>query len=318
MDKLLNIVKWIFNPFFVQKTDQLKVVALCVVVATTFWFLNAFNKTYTTVFSFPIAYNYDKEKYIPLEPLKTSVEISLTGQGWDLLKEAFSVENEPILITPSKLPGIEFISARVIENRSLSLLERFQINEILTDSLKCNFDYKISKLVNLKLPLDSISLGNGYAIVSDIEVTPKQVHISGPASVLEGLRDTMRLKLHEIVEDDFDDEIALDFPQSVISALEEVNIRFDIAPYIEVTRTLPYTIVNKNSNLAFRPKKILVKAYLPEKFQKNLVDSTIKLQLDLTHFTFEKDTVLPVQIMGFPKFVKYVTVEDSSIYITKK
>ena len=318
MNKVLNITKWIFNPFLVKKPGQVKVVVLCIAVATTFWFLNAFNKTYTTTYSYPLHYNYDEGKFIPVESLKSSVEISLTGQGWELLKEAFSLEHKTIELSLSNLPGTEVIDQSVILRSSKDILDKFEVNRIFTDSIKCNFDYKVSKLINLTLPLDSINLSNGYAIISEVKIEPSQIYITGAASVLDNVSENYVIDLHEEVDDDFDDDVEIDFPDGVISDLEEVNVVFDIAPYILIEKTLNYQVLNNSdTSLKLTPSYLDVKVYLPEIYEDQLTDSSFSIELDLTDFEYSNDTFFYPEVIEKPDFVKKVVFEDSVIQITK-
>ena len=51
-------------------------------------------------------------------------------------------------------------------------------------------------MINFSLPADSIKLENGYAIVSEIKITPNQIYITGPASILDTIPENYILKLN--------------------------------------------------------------------------------------------------------------------------
>lgn len=319
MNEIVNITKWIFNPFLVKKPEQVKIVALCITVATIFWFLNAFNKTYTTTLSFPVEYQYDKEKFTPLAKLNPTINISITGQGWDLLKETFSLESEYIKIKPQKLPGINFINPESLLDSTKEQLSKFTINRIYTDSVKYHFDYKVSKLINISLPIDSIKLENGYAIVSEIQITPNQVYITGAASILDTIPENYIIDLKQEIDDDFNDEIQLNFPKEINSETNEVNINFEIQPYIEIVKDIKYNVINlKDTTLKFKPEVLELKVYTTEKYEDSINDSMFVYDLNMKKFSFESDTFLkPKLTTKIPSYIKRIVLEDSLIYISK-
>ena len=319
MVKFLNITKWLLNPFLVRKPGEVKVVVLCIAVATTFWFLNAFNKTYTTTLSYPLTYNFDQEKFIAIGDLSSTVDISLTGQGWDLLKEAFNIDEKAIKITPNKLPGNGLISTEAITDSTKEILSKFEVNKIVSDSIVFNFDYKVSKILKLNLPVDSIKLENGYAIVSDVEINPKEVHITGASKILDTIPENFILTLDEEIDDDFDDEITLKLPKKVIAENNEINISFEIEPYIEVVKKVNLVVKNNSDSLIeFDPERIEVNLYTIEKYKDSISDSLYTYELDLKNFEFEKDTYLLPKLIGkTPDFVEKIFIEDSLIYLEK-
>lgn len=318
MGELQKIGRRIISPFLLQKPEHLKVVVLCIAVATTFWFFIAFNKTYTTVFSYPINYIYNQDKLIPINKLTQSVNISLTGQGWDLLKEYFAIDKKYIDIELPNSPGIEFINEDRFRASAINSFNKVKINSVLADSIFCNLDYKISKLVKLSLPKDSIVLNNGYAISSDIVIKPNEIYITGPASVVKLVEDTFQLSLLDEIDDDFDDDVKLNLPSRILCENENVIVNFDISPYIEIEKEFNYQVKGlTDSLLIFEPKKLIGNCYLPENLEELLNDSSIIITLDLTNFVFEKDTNIPISEVFKPDFIRKVVLEDTLIRISK-
>ena len=318
MSKLKNIGKRIINPFLLKKPEHLKVVVLCIAVATTFWFFIAFNKTYTTVFSYPINYKYNKEKLIPVNKLTQYVEISLTGQGWNLLKEYFSIDKRDIDIELPNEPGKTVVNEAQFIASASNIFKNVTINSVFSDSIFCNLDYKISKLVALYLPKDSIILNNGYSISSDIIIDPKEIYITGPASIIDLVNDTFQLTLLEEIDDDFDDDVKLNLPDRVLCENDEVVVSFDISPYIEIEKEFSYSVIGgSDSLLILEPKSIIGSCYLPENLEDLLNDSSISINLDLTNFVFKKDTFIPISEIIKPDFVRKGVLEDTLIQIRK-
>jgi hypothetical protein len=82
-----------------KKLSNLKVVVLCILAATTFWILNALNKdNYNTIVDYPIQWEFDRENFMPVKPLPESVQIQISGNGWDLLRKYFNLNEPPFSI----------------------------------------------------------------------------------------------------------------------------------------------------------------------------------------------------------------------------
>ncbi|MCY4418820.1 MAG: hypothetical protein OXB93_03120, partial [Cytophagales bacterium] len=86
-----------------------------VFVAFVFWFLNAFNRTYTASLDFPIEFSYDEETVVVVDELPKEILLNISGAGWDILKTTSSLLSPPLLITiPS--PSTRYLSSRSLFN----------------------------------------------------------------------------------------------------------------------------------------------------------------------------------------------------------
>ena len=302
-----------------KKSEHVKVVVFCIIGATTFWFFIAFNKTYTTVFSYPINYTYNKAKFIPLSDLKSTVKISLSGQGWDLLKEYFSLDKKKIDIKLYNRLGKATIRLTQFEESVNNTFTKVTVNNILSDSINYELDYRISKIIKLDLVKDSIKLNNGFSISSDITINPEEVYITGAASILNKIDKTFYLKIDEKIDDDFDDDIDLNFPDKIICDLKEVAVAFDLSPYVEIQKKFTYEVEgNKDTSLLFSPAFLLGNYYIPENLKNQVNDSSFSITLNLNNFIFERDTSLPLTEIIKPEFVRRLVLEDTLIQITSK
>ena len=120
------------SPWRISKRNlsNLKVVVLCIIAATTFLVLNALNKdNYSTIVDYPIQWEFDEENYVAVKTLPKSVQIQITGNGWDLLRKYFNISstaysiqlNSPaeknfLLPTDLKRSLGEFITPTLLEN----------------------------------------------------------------------------------------------------------------------------------------------------------------------------------------------------------
>jgi hypothetical protein len=67
LKKTSNIFTWIVDSVIIRKGSDIKVVVMCLLAATTFWFLNALNKDYSTRITYPVRFEYDDSVYVPYQ-----------------------------------------------------------------------------------------------------------------------------------------------------------------------------------------------------------------------------------------------------------
>ena len=81
-----RLLRWFVRPFQGQEPSFYRAVTACLLAAGLFWQMNALNKTYTTRLDYPLAWHYDSVHYVPLRPLPVALPVTVTGQGWQLLR----------------------------------------------------------------------------------------------------------------------------------------------------------------------------------------------------------------------------------------
>ncbi|MEP0713361.1 MAG: YbbR-like domain-containing protein, partial [Algoriphagus sp.] len=139
-----------------KKLSNLKVVVLCIAAATTFWILNALNKDdYTTVVNFPVEISYDQSEFVAVTSLPKSLEVEISGNGWDLLRKYFNFNNTPYPIELSNPARTNYILTADLKRSLGEFLSPTQLVSVLRDTLK--FDINKIKTNKVKPTLDSTS-----------------------------------------------------------------------------------------------------------------------------------------------------------------
>ena len=184
MDGPLNragrLLRWFVRPFAGQEPSFYRAITACLLAAGLFWQMNALNKTYTTRLSFPLAWHYDSVRYVPLRPLPAKVAVTVTGQGWRLLRANLGWGTHPADLRPVPLPGTRYLPDEAWRRGLQSALEGVQVNEWSGDTLRLTFDRYASRRLPLALPLDS---ARRYKAT----FTPAAVTFRGPSSQVQAL-----------------------------------------------------------------------------------------------------------------------------------
>ncbi len=180
LNRANRLLQWFVRPFEGQEPSFYRAVTACLLAAGLFWQMNALNKTYTTQLDFPLAWHYDSAKYVPLRPLPAALPVTVTGQGWHLLRANLGWGTHPADLRPVPLPGTRYLPADTWRRGLQAGLEGMQVTEWAGDTLRLTFDRYATRKLPLALPPDS-------AAFYTARFTPAAVTFRGPASLVNAL-----------------------------------------------------------------------------------------------------------------------------------
>ena len=175
-----GLLRWFVRPFAGQEPSFYRAVTACLLAAGLFWQMNALNKTYTTRLNYPLAWHYDSVHYVPLRTLPARLPVSVTGQGWRLLRANLGWGTHPADLRPVPLPGTRYLPAGAWRRGLQNALEGVQVNEWAGDTLRLTFDRYASRRIELGLPADSVHLYKA-------SFEPAIISFRGPASMINAL-----------------------------------------------------------------------------------------------------------------------------------
>lgn len=154
---------------------------LCFVAASTFWLLNALNKSYNTQTSYPIRFVYDENELIPIKPLPEEVSINVTGKGWKLLRKSLRLEVQPAEVYIRDLPRNNYLLGSALRPALVNALDGLQLNFVVTDTVYFDFDPKVEKRIALRLDPSQKLTDNQHVVVGPVQIKPDSVTFTGPA-----------------------------------------------------------------------------------------------------------------------------------------
>ena len=175
-----RLLRWFVRPFAGQEPSFYRAVTACLLLAGLFWQMNALNKTYTTRLSLPLAWHYDSARYVPLRPLPPALPVTVTGQGWRLLRANLGWSTRPADLRPVPLPGTRYLPPDAWRRGLQNAVEGVQVTEWAGDTLRLTFDRYASRRLPLALPADSARLYQAT-------FTPAAITFHGPASLVNAL-----------------------------------------------------------------------------------------------------------------------------------
>ncbi len=216
-----QLAGWFVRPFAGQEPSFYRAVTACLLAAVFFWQMNALNKTYTTRLDYPLAWRYDSARYVPLRPLPEALPVTVTGQGWRLLRANMGWGTQPAVLRPVPLPGTRYLPADVWRRGLQTALEDVQVTEWAGDTLRLTFDRFATRQLYLSLPRDSARRFRA-------RFTPAAVTFSGPASLVNALPDPYIVVPHALARHDEETEVqvTVETPSRVRASVPSVQMRW--------------------------------------------------------------------------------------------
>ena len=189
-----RLIKFIVNLFQFNRTNW-RAVALCFLAATVFWLFNAFNQTYSTNIRFPLQFEFDEQRFTPSKPLPASINLNVTGNGWDLFRKHFGVK-VPKLIIPLERPlEVKKIVASTLPPLLASQVGALTINYVVTDTLQIQIDERDEHKFRVVVDASAIQFENGMGRIGPMVIQPDTIVIEGPKKLLHIMADSIVIVL---------------------------------------------------------------------------------------------------------------------------
>ena len=226
---------------------KFKVVSLCIVIATTFWFFNAMNKhNYNTNIDYPINVIYNEDEYTPTGEVPTSVSINVEGSGWNILAASFGFGTSEYEFEIARLRGKFYVVGRDLTYFISTHIDHLKVNYVLQDTIQFNIEPKLTK--NIKIAIAPQFVSEQYQFKYKPSISPSVIEVTGPQSTIEVLDSVIFLKDKEL---------------SFGNSLKEKNI--------ELSNYLPLLAKSKTKNIVITA---IVDEYITKGFETPLkIDS---------------------------------------------
>ena len=308
-NSILNILR--FNK------KNWKAVVLCIFAATVFWFFNALNKSYSATINFPLLFDYNREKFIPVRPLPQSVRLNVTGIGWNLFRRSVGVKVPPLVIPLERPSDVRKIVGSTLPALFANQLGDFQINFVMTDTLRLAIEPKLERKVMLRLDLPPSMFKDGYALISPIHIVPDSIFLEGPQRLISNLTDPVYLTIpQKNIDENFTEVVQVKFPNDEYIRREPatVDISFQVDRLVKRNDSVRLELINtpKSAWPFIERKKVTCTVADPETMLNFYNVDSIKAVVDLKNLSKGQKKVLP-SLEGLPPFTKVIKVDSISI-----
>lgn len=308
----VSFVKSIFNFLRFNKKNW-KAVVLCIFAATVFWFFNALNKNYSTNISFPVTFDYDEERYIPVKSLPSTVRMNVSGSGWDLFRRSLGFKVPPLVVPLEKPADMRKIVGTTLPAIFAGQLERLKINFVITDTVRIHIEEKLRK--KFPVSLDSVQqyIHPDFGLASEPRLSPDSVWIEGPKDVINSLPANLVLTLPQAnIRKDFNEEVELDVKQNarVTREPEKIKVSLNIEKFELVNKRVKLDIINIPSRLKQGGviKEISCTYRLPSSTAKTFAGDSLLAVIDLKNKSKGNYKLAP-RILGLPENAQVIKTD---------
>jgi len=303
-----------------RKLSNLKVVVLCVAAATTFWVLNALNKdNYSTIVDYPVQWEYDQKNYIPVKPLPESIQIQISGNGWDLLRKYFNISGTAYPILLQSPAEKKYLLSADLKRSLGEFITPTQLENVLGDTIHYQIDRIVTKTLRPVLDSLSFSFDKNISLEGKVNFIPDQLEITGPSSVLEAFEGNYPVALNASkINADFSGKVKLTVDESLTQLVQlkqkEIQVSFSVLSYLEGNKRLKIKKVNFPSNVKLPNEELIpVLSYLIEEGDlPQLKDLQFEAVLDYRKRN-RTDSTLQIEVNPNPKFLKEVKISPPQI-----
>lgn len=303
-----------------KKLSNLKVVVLCIAAATTFWILNALNKdNYTTIVDYPIEWDFDGEKYMAIQPLPESVPIQISGNGWDLLRKYFKLNEPPFVINLAEPATKNFILTSDLKRPLGDFITPTVLIGMLEDSLAFRIDQIQTRKLDPVLDTTSYTMAKNVVIEGEISFDPKQISLSGPTSVLDSFGGRFPVSLNaKRIGENFNESVPLRIPKELSEVLTlqdaSVEVSFTVIQFLEGNKRLKLRKVNFPKTVTLENEELTpVISYLVDGSKvTELKDMEFEAVLDYSKRNRE-DSTIAIVVRPNPSYIKEMKVEPSHV-----
>jgi Uncharacterized protein conserved in bacteria len=310
----MRLFRFFINLFQFNRTNW-RAVALCFLAAMIFWLFNAFNKSYSTNIRFPLKFEYDEDRYVQAAQLPGTININVSGNGWDLFRKHFGIKVPELVIPLDRPLDVKKIVASTLPPMLASQLGALQINFVVTDTLRLVIDERDVHKFKVVVDESAIRFDKGMGRVSPVVILPDTISIEGPKRLLHALTDSVVVKLN-------DDKITNNFREEIEVKIDHVEflkrnpplveVMFEIGPVVEVEKRIRFVMLNNSrARVPMQPDSVKVLFKIPAIRTADFEVSVKEIEafVDTTKPFMEVEKVLPT-LRGLPGYAEIIKVDS--------
>lgn len=281
---------------------------LCVLAASIFWLFNAFNKNHVANIEFPLRFEYDQEKFVPIEDLPTRIGINVSGNGWDLFRNQFGLK-VPVLVIPLDRP---LETKRIVSESLTSVfqpqLEKLTVNFLVSDTLRLHIDEKDFHKFKVNPDFSEFTFEDGYGRISPVVILPDSVVLEGPKSILHQLPDFVSVKIQgESMRQSVSEQVDIVMERQNIEVEPAiVKIMFEVGRVIEVKATLK--LVSKMNTIP--SDSIDVWFRIPAKREEEFRNQRVEMSAVASVQTADLNGVVKPTIRNVPFYAELIRMDS--------
>ena len=307
----MSFFRIIVNLFQFNRTNW-KAVVLCLAAATVFWLFSALNKNHTANLRFPLYFNFDRERYVPMD-MPQHVVLNVSGNGWELLKNSLGVKVLPLEITLEHPTEVKKIVASTLPPLFSGQLSSLEIHHVITDTLFIQIEPFDMHTFDVRADLTRILFRSGYGRIGPVTIYPDTIQLTGPKSIIHTLPDSITIVAQQKrISENYNEEIEVMVPSKVDRNPPVINVSFEVGELIEIEKSLKLEFIHapRRAKLSLAKDSVLFRLFIPKRDEDNLATffKDVKAVVDLSDLPKGESTLIPI-ISGLPSYIQLTSLD---------
>jgi len=298
---------------FPINTRNLKVVALSIIAATTFWFFNALNKEYSATIRHPVVFDFDRTEYIETSELPDRIQINVSGIGWTIFRSGYLFNTEPIFIQVENPERDSKLFGSGLFSQLSEGLSNLTLNYVLDDTISIEAEKIMSKRAKLLVDSANIQMDSDFYIISQISLSTDSVTVTGPRSFIAQMGDTLYVIIpNRNINESFSNQVPILIDNNLVTIDSTFTIiDFEVERYVPVQKVVPLTKANfpSDSLIDLMDSSILVSYYIRESDVQNDDKNLFVIVVDFNRMVPYDSTIQPL-ILEHPDEIKRLTINS--------
>ncbi len=287
-----------------------KAYLLCLATAACFWVLNAMGGNYETTLSYPVRFVPDSISAAQ-SVIRTNVEFSAKGSGWELLKRNLIFKYYPLVLPMSFVKGREAIPATEFLSFITPSIGRLSFRHLVTDSVELAIKNFVQKKVFLNVDPSKLTLKSPYRLRGKVYLEPEYITVTGSSSMVLKLPDTLNLLMGKTIDKGLDTLLDLTklFSAGIKVDYNKAHLIFEVAPFVKRERMIeatlvdfPYSVLSTVGTPSFKMEYYVLEDNLSVENKANF-----KIILDYNMLDTASGSMVPV-LVDFPDYIRDYTV----------
>jgi hypothetical protein len=298
--------------------ENWKILVLCFLGATIFWFFNSLNKEYSARIKYPIEFVFDADETVVVEPLPEDVRLEVRGGGWNLLRKTFWFNVNPVYITLNEPTETKFLTSLNLRPMFVDQVTEINIEEVLVDTLRLNIEKKITKSLPVVVDSANIRLAPDHRLVGPIRLSSDSIQVTGPTSQVNSLGSSIMISLQsEVVSSNYSENINMSayLPSKTTTEPAVITINFNVQQYFQVRKEVIVQKLNFPENVSLKDSLITASVYISRADLDKLSSSEFRVVADYRRLD-HRDSTINLRLMDYPDFISNVSLDTDTVRVS--
>jgi len=320
-NKVSEAVQYLRN--ILSKID-LKIYAICVLIASFIWLIMTLSDNYTKRIEFPVSYtNFPKGMILVNNP-STEISFDVKSQGFELASVSIanrdSIRIDLSSVKFRKTKYNRYVAAIATRIFRYNIMNQIKVDDVgkdfKPDSLYLVFDSLVVKEIPIRIN-SRITYKKGYNQYGNVIISPASIKVEGPALSIKKLMfvETDSLNIQQL-SSDVSKELKLKKSDKYLTYhVSTVNVSIKTEKYSEFSVWVPVGIISNVPNLKVKtfPSKVKLTFSMALPDFKLLNDSSFSVAVQLDSLDLLQQNKLIIKLVKKPNGVGYTDMNAETV-----